>query len=144
MKWFLRVQNTPQLYSCIQHISKVTRSCIYASKKKKKKNRLERPTCYTVWNHNNDRVHGISCRYSDKTTKHILSHFSYYPTDFHETKRTYLLIIRSKRSPQSYFTVCYDGPNGSLFISILLHNSEFRILNSEFRNLPCEFRNSEL
>ena len=25
-----------------------------------------------------------------------------------------------------------DGPNGSLFISILLHNSEFRILNSEF------------
>ena len=37
----------------------------------------------------------------------------------------------------------YDGPNGSLFISILLHNSEFRILNSEFRNLHCEFRNSE-
>ena len=27
----------------------------------------------------------------------------------------------------------YDGPNGSLFISILLHNSEFRILNSELR-----------
>ena len=26
----------------------------------------------------------------------------------------------------------YDGPNGSLFISIILHNSEFRILNSEF------------
>ena len=25
----------------------------------------------------------------------------------------------------------YDGPNGSLFISILLHNSEFRIRNSE-------------
>ena len=24
----------------------------------------------------------------------------------------------------------YDGPNVSLFISILLHNSEFRILNS--------------
>ena len=38
----------------------------------------------------------------------------------------------------------YDGPNGSLFISILLHNSEARILNSEFRNLHCEFRNSEL
>ena len=38
----------------------------------------------------------------------------------------------------------YDGPNGSLFISILLHNSEFRILNSEFRNLHCEFRNSNL
>ena len=37
----------------------------------------------------------------------------------------------------------YDGPNGSLFISILLHNSEFRILNSEFRNLHCEFLNSE-
>ena len=38
----------------------------------------------------------------------------------------------------------YDGPNGSFFISILFHNSEFRILNSEFRNLHCEFRNSEL
>ena len=34
-------------------------------------------------------------------------------------------------------------PNGSLFISILLHNSKFRILNSEFRSLHCEFRNSE-
>ena len=31
-------------------------------------------------------------------------------------------------------SVNYDGSNGSLFISILLHNSEFRILNSEFRN----------
>ena len=40
--------------------------------------------------------------------------------------------------------VFYDGPNGSLFISILLHNAEFRILNSEFQNLHCEFRNSEL
>ena len=38
----------------------------------------------------------------------------------------------------------YDGPNGSLFISILLHNSKFRILSSEFRNLHYEFRNSEL
>ena len=38
----------------------------------------------------------------------------------------------------------YDGPNGSLFISILLHSSEFLILNSEFRNLHCEFWNSEL
>ena len=27
----------------------------------------------------------------------------------------------------------YDDPNDSIFISILLHNSEFRILNSEFR-----------
>ena len=27
----------------------------------------------------------------------------------------------------------YDGPNAPLFISILLHNSEFRILNFEFR-----------
>ena len=40
--------------------------------------------------------------------------------------------------------VTYDGPNGPLFISIPLHNSEFRILNSKFRNLHCEFRNSEL
>ena len=43
-----------------------------------------------------------------------------------------------------YMADNYDGPNGSFFISILLHNSEFRILNSEFRNLHCEFRNSEL
>ena len=34
----------------------------------------------------------------------------------------------------------YDGPNGSLFISILLHNFEFRILNSEFRILNSDFR----
>ena len=26
----------------------------------------------------------------------------------------------------------YDGPNGSLFISILLHYSDIRVLNSEF------------
>ena len=31
----------------------------------------------------------------------------------------------------------YDGPNGSLSISVFLHNSEFR-------NLHYEFRNSEL
>ena len=29
-------------------------------------------------------------------------------------------------------TVSYDGPNGSLFNSLLLHNSEFLTLNSEF------------
>ena len=34
-------------------------------------------------------------------------------------------------------SVDYDGPNGSLFISIPLNNSEFR-------NLHYEFRNSEL
>ena len=45
----------------------------------------------------NDRVHGISCRYSDKTSKQTYpAHFSEYPADFHKTKRTYLLIIRSK------------------------------------------------
>ena len=33
------------------------------------------------------------------------------------------------------FSLAYDGPNGSLFISILLHNSEFRNLHYEFRNL---------
>ena len=40
----------------------------------------------------------------------------------------------------------YDGPNGSIFISIhfTFSISEFRILNSEFRNLHYEFRNSEL
>ena len=37
----------------------------------------------------------------------------------------------------------YDGPNGSLFISILLHNFEFRILNSEFRILKFAVRISE-
>ena len=37
----------------------------------------------------------------------------------------------------------YDGPNGSLFISILLHNSEFRILNSEFRIPKFALRISE-
>ena len=35
----------------------------------------------------------------------------------------------------------YDIPNGSLFISILLHNSEFWIPISETRNLLYEFRN---
>ena len=40
----------------------------------------------------------------------------------------------------------YDGPNGSLFISILLHNSEFRTLNSEFRFYTANFgiRNCEV
>ena len=37
----------------------------------------------------------------------------------------------------------YDGSNGSLFISILLHNSEFRILNSEFRIPKFALRISE-
>ena len=49
----------------------------------------------------------------------------------------------NKISEEPHKLGTYDGPNGSLFISILLHNSEFRILNSEFRNLHCEFRNSE-
>ena len=44
---------------------------------------------------------------------------------------------------RSYNSNHYDSPNGSLFISILLHNSEFRVLNSEFRNLHYEFRNLE-
>ena len=37
----------------------------------------------------------------------------------------------------------YDGPNGSHFSSILLHNSEFRILNSEFRIPKFALRISE-
>ena len=37
----------------------------------------------------------------------------------------------------------YDGPYGSLFISIPLHNSEFRILNSEFRIPKFALRISE-
>ena len=49
-----------------------------------------------------------------------------------------LRIIRNRSKAQ-----IYDGHSGPLFISILLHNSEFRFLNSEFRNLHCEFRNSE-
>ena len=39
--------------------------------------------------------------------------------------------------------VTYDGPNGSLFISIPLHNSEFRILNSEFQIPKFALRISE-
>ena len=46
--------------------------------------------------------------------------------------------IRSKKGMN------YDGPNGSLFISMLLHNSEFWVPNSEFRNLHYEFRNCEV
>ena len=61
----------------------------------------------------NDRVHGISCRYSDNTNKQTQSYFSLYPTDFHKTKRTYLLIIRSKRSSESYSTMCSSFPHKS-------------------------------
>ena len=32
-----------------------------------------------------------------------------------------------ERAEQEHKVKSYDGPNGSLFISILLHNSEFRI-----------------
>ena len=38
----------------------------------------------------------------------------------------------------------YDGPNGSLFISILLHNAEFRILNSEICTTNFGIRNCEV
>ena len=38
----------------------------------------------------------------------------------------------------------YDGTNGSLFISILLHNSEFRILNSEICTANFGIRNCEV
>ena len=40
--------------------------------------------------------------------------------------------------------VQYDGPNGSLFISVLLHNSEFRILNSEICTTNFGIRNCEV
>ena len=43
----------------------------------------------------------------------------------------------------TFHTGFYDGPNGSRFISILLHNSEFRILNSEFRIPKFALRISE-
>ena len=46
---------------------------------------------------------------------------------------------RCRKSVQSY-----DGPNGSLFISILLHNSEFRILNSEICTTNFGIRNCEV
>ena len=45
---------------------------------------------------------------------------------------------------RSYNSNHYDGPNGSLFISILLHNSEFRVLNSEICTTNFGIRNSEL
>ena len=38
---------------------------------------------------------------------------------------------QKKKKKKKKKTLIYDGPNGSLFISILLHNSEFR--NSELR-----------
>ena len=38
----------------------------------------------------------------------------------------------------------YDGQNGSLFISILLHNSEFRIPNSEICTANFGIRNCEV
>ena len=38
----------------------------------------------------------------------------------------------------------YDGPNGSLFISILLHNSEFCIPNSEICTANFGIRNCEV
>ena len=41
-------------------------------------------------------------------------------------------------------SVAYDGPNDSLFFSILLHNSEFQILNSEIYTGNFGIRNSEL
>ena len=59
----------------------------------------------------NDGVHRMLCRYSDKTSKENLSHFSYYQTDFHKTKRTHLLIIPSKRSSQSYLAACSSFPH---------------------------------
>ena len=46
--------------------------------------------------------------------------------------------------PPSTDFYIYDGPNGSLFISILLHNSEFRILNSEICTANFEIRNCEV
>ena len=46
-------------------------------------------------------------------------------------------------SGKTYKPAIYDDPNGSLFISILLHNSEFRILNSEFRIPKFALRISE-
>ena len=49
---------------------------------------------------------------------------------------------------EGYRSVNYVGsndvPNGPLFISILLPNSEFWISNSKFRSLHYEFWNSEL
>ena len=41
-------------------------------------------------------------------------------------------------------TVQYDGPNGSLFISILLHNSEFRIPKFALRISEFEIPNCEV
>ena len=38
----------------------------------------------------------------------------------------------------------YDGPNGSLFISILLHNSEFRIPKFALRISEFGIRNCEV
>ena len=52
-------------------------------------------------------------------------------------------VVRAARAMGQKVAVRYDGPNGSLFISILLHNSEFRISNSEFRIPKFALRLSE-
>ena len=42
------------------------------------------------------------------------------------------LLLASEGVSIQFKTLNYDGPNGSLFISILLHNSEFRICTTNF------------
>ena len=56
----------------------------------------------------NDRVHGNSCRYSDKKQVNKLITLFLTPNRF-----SYLLIIQSKRSSQSYSTMCRSFPHKS-------------------------------
>ena len=60
----------------------------------------------------NDRVHGISCRYSDKNVNKLITLFL-LPNRFSSNKHTYLLLIRSKHSSQSYYSICSCFPQKS-------------------------------
>ena len=53
-------------------------------------------------------------------------------------------VVRAARAMGQKVAVRYDGSNGSLFISILLHNSEFRIPNSEICTTTFGIRNCEV
>ena len=55
-----------------------------------------------------------------------------------ETSQTAMSRLKWRRN------VIYDGPNGSLFISMLLHNFKFRILNSEICTANFGIRNCEV
>ena len=114
---FLRSQTLYQ--NCSNRSPPLDKISTRAKTRKTFKQLLFLNQCHDGESHDlNYRVHGISCRYSNKTSKQNLSHFSLYPTNFHKTKRAYLLIIRSKCSSQNDSTVCssfHTSPNNYCF-----------------------------